>query len=475
MRQVTETNETSATVLADPAPQRVASNRSHADATSHVRSQWVWWSAAFIALCARLAYSDSLTGEFLFDDRVDIIDNFTQRPPRPLWRVLATRDVSGLHVHSRPVVVLSFAVNYLCGGFTTWNYHVTNLVIHILAGLVLLGIVRRTLLLPGMERYAGASLPLAWLIALVWTLHPLETQAVSYIVQRYESLMGLFYVWALYCAIRALTGSRIRRWGALSFIASLLAMGSKEPAITIPLIVLLYDRAFVAGSFRESWRRHGGLHAALAIAGLLYIPFYWACSGTGQQRWAGFGIDTPWYAYAATQPAVILHYLRLCFWPSGQCLEYGWPIARTAGEIVPGALVIGGLLAVTAWACWRRPRWGFLGAWFFLILAPTSSLMPIADVAYEHRMYLPSAAVCAVTVLALYELMRPRLAARVWTWPAAALYLLPVAAVVLALGACTFLRNRVYASELAIWEDCVRKCPGNAGPCQSRYHADGPP
>ena len=90
---------------------------------------------------------------------------------------------------------------------------------------------------------------------------------------------------------------------------------------------------------------------------------------------------------------MILHYLRLAFWPGGLCLDYGWPVARTAGEIVPGAIVVGGLLAATVWALVRRPMWGFLGAWFFLMLAPTSSILPIEDLAFEHRMYLPLAAV----------------------------------------------------------------------------------
>ena len=103
---------------------------------------------------------------------------------------------------------------------------------------------------------------------------------------------------------------------------------------------------------------------------------------------------------------MILHYLRLAFWPHPLVLDYGWPVAQTVGEILPGAIVVGGL----AWRrpsmpCWRGPAWGFLGAWFFLILAPTSSVMPLADLAFEHRMYLPLAAVVTVTVLGGYRLL----------------------------------------------------------------------
>jgi tetratricopeptide (TPR) repeat protein len=166
--------------------------------------------------------------------------------------------------------------------------------------------------------------------------------------------------------------------------------------------------------------------------------------------------------YARTQPGIILHYLRLCFWPQGQCFDYGWSVARTAEEIVPGVLVIGSLLVLTVLCISRWPAWGFLGAWFFVFLAPTSSFLPVRDLANEHRMYLPLIAVVVAVVMGGYRLSR-RLAVRFWLTAQnrRALQVAGVAFAVLALGATTYTRNEVYRSHVALWADVVEKAPEN--------------
>ena len=159
---------------------------------------------------------------------------------------------------------------------------------------------------------------------------------------------------------------------------------------------------------------------------------------------------------------MILHYLRLSFWPDPLVFDYGWPVAHTAAEILPGAVVVGGLLAATAYALARWPMWGTLGAWFFLILAPTSSIMPIADLAFEHRMYLPLAAVVAATVIAGYALLeRLHAALRIPKWGANIVRVGLVLALVAALGVTSYARNRVYQSEWSLWNDVVHKAPDN--------------
>ena len=173
--------------------------------------------------------------------------------------------------------------------------------------------------------------------------------------------------------------------------------------------------------------------------------------------WAGFDLPTctPWQ-YACSQPGVILHYLRLAVWPDTLCLDYWWPVAKTAGEILPGALVIGGLLAATVWALWRAPAWGFLGAWFFVILAPTSSIMPIVDLAFEHRMYLPLAAVAAAAVCGVFLLSR-RLPPRQVAWAGLALAGLALAA----LAYRTAQRNQDYENMTLMWNQVVALRPEN--------------
>ena len=362
-----------------------------------------------------------------------------------------------MHLHCRPVVAATFALNYGFSGLQPHDYHCTNLAIHVLSGLALFGLARRTLL--AIPRYAPRATVLALLVALFWTVHPLQTQAVSYIVQRFESLMGLLFFTTVYAAARGMASSRPRWWFVGSAAACWLALGCKEVAIVLPIVTLLYDRAFFGGSFREAWRGRRGLYLAMFASWLVFGPFYRAYSGS-EGRWAGFAISTRWYEYAWTQPAVILRYLRLCFWPADQCLDYGWPIARTAAEIVPAALCLGVLVVATIWATWRAPRCGFLGDWFFLILMPTSSVMPIDDLAYEHRMYLPSAAVAAGFVVAMYEVGRRLAPSPQVKWGRGILLAVPALLIAL-LGTVAFQRNRVFATERAIWEDTVRKRPEN--------------
>jgi tetratricopeptide (TPR) repeat protein len=171
--------------------------------------------------------------------------------------------------------------------------------------------------------------------------------------------------------------------------------------------------------------------------------------------------------YARSELGVILHYLRLVFWPSGLSLDYGWPIASSAREIVPGAIVVGILLAATLWALVRKPTWGFLGAWFFLILAPTSSFMPIRDLAFEQRMYLPLAAVVALAVVAAH-LLSERMAARLFASEERRRHVRIAAAIVLmlplttALGWRTYVRNLDYRDPISIWTATTKVSPQNS-------------
>ena len=151
----------------------------------------------------------------------------------------------------RPVLNLSLALNYLMGGTAAWGYHLVNLLIHLCAGLVLYGILRRT--------FRGFDLPAA-AVALLWTAHPIQTEAVTYIVQRAESLMGLFYFLTLYCFIRYGEGSR--RWAVLSVLACFLGMGTKEVMVSAPLVVLFTTAPLSAAR----WRRPGGRGAATILA-----------------------------------------------------------------------------------------------------------------------------------------------------------------------------------------------------------------
>lgn len=419
-------------------------------------------AAALLVVATFAAYSTTFHYPFVFDDAHDILENYSIRQLWPPSRIFVGWFNGRSYVHGRPLVNLSFALNYATGKLNPFHFHITNFTIHVLAGLALFGIARRTFQQPLLaNRYGAVATPLALVIAGAWTLHPLQTQAVTYVTQRYESMMGLFYLLSLYCAIRSDVSRHARWWAAASVTACLVSMGSKEVAVSIPLVILLYDRAFMAGSFAEAWRRRRGFYVALA-ATWIALGVHMVVSG-GRGGWAGFGLRIKPVDYAASEFGVILHYLRLSFWPYPQVFDYGWPIARTAAQIVPQAIVVGGLLVATAYALVRRPMWGVLGAWFFLILAPTSSIMPIVDLAYEHRMYLSLAAVVVAAVIGAYEGLK-RLETRFapTLWKKRLLYALPALAVLGALGAAAFCRNQVYQSEWLLWYDTVQKVPRNA-------------
>ncbi len=408
------------------------------------------WAAAAVFLAAVLAYANSLSAPFIFDDSPGIIFNVTIRRLWS-WDVLSPPG-GGSGVQSRPLINLSLALNYALGGAEVWGYHLFNVLVHAAAGLVLFGLVRRTLLQPPLAaRWGPAALPLAFTVAALWTVHPLQTESVTCVMQRTESLMGFFYLLTLYLFVRGTDPAAAHpgRWCALSIFSCLLGMASKEVMVTAPLLVLLYDRTFVAGTFRAAWQRRRPFYLGLAATWLLLAFLVWD-SGGQRGPAAGFGLGmTPW-TYLLTQCEAIVHYLRLVIWPHPLILDYGWPFVQSPLEVAPQALLLLALAGGTLLALRRHSALGFAGAWFFLILAPSSSVVPlVAQTIAEHRMYLPLAAVLAVTVCGLHTLLGRR-----------SYQLFFVLALVL--GGVTVRRNLDYRSELSICEVTVRDRPGNA-------------
>ena len=407
--------------------------------------------AAVLVLAACAAYAGSFAGPFVYDDLTSIPDNLSLRHLWPLSGPLSPPH-GGFTVDGRPVLNLSLALNYAFGRARVGGYHAVNLLIHVLAGLALFGLVRRALERPGLGgRFAAAALPIAFTVAALWLLHPLQTEAVDYIVQRAESLMGLFYLLTLYCFLRGAereeAGSGARGWWAAACGACLLGMGTKEVMVTAPVLALCYDRTFVAGSFREAWRRRRGVHVALMAT---WIPLGLLVAGAGGNRGgsSGFAAGVGWWTYGLTQFQAIATYLRLSLWPRPLIFEYGSFWARTPGEVLPYAALVVPLAAGALWALVQRPVLGFLGLWFFGILAPTSLVPGALQMIAEHRMYLPLAAIIALVVAAAYRLAGRR----------GLTVLLAVAA---AFGGLTFHRNRDYRSELALWGDAVAKRPSS--------------
>ena len=296
---------------------------------------------------------------------------------------------------------------------------------------------------------ADAARWIATAVALLWALHPLQTETVTCVVQRTEALVALFYLLTLYLFVRGVEASEPQVWHSAALVACLLGMASKEVMVTAPLIVVLYDRTFVAGTFREAWRQRKEFYALLAAT---WLVLGWLVIREGGARGAvagfGFGI-TPW-SYALTQCNALVHYGVLAVWPHALILDYGSEVTASVRDALPAALVLAVLLAGTITALRRHPVVGFVAAWFFVILAPSSSVVPlVSQTVAEHRMYLPLASVVVFAAVGLWTLIGRR-------------SLLIGASVALGFGAIAIHRNEAYRSNVAIWTDTVAKRPLNA-------------
>jgi tetratricopeptide (TPR) repeat protein len=447
-------------------------------------------ACAVIVLCALAVYHNSFSGPFIFDDAWSIKTNPSIHRLGSALSPPPERGVGG-----RPILNLTFAINYALAGLDVRGYHALNLLIHALAGLTLFGIVRRTLTsrlatrrseisnlrfeMSEATQMRGEGTPptvLALAVAVIWVVHPLQTEAVTYISQRAESLMGLFYLLTLYCFIRSVENGRSgfrpdtsginpdlqsnrgslpnsvfqlfspsAFWMLASVLSCLLGVLSKEIIVTAPVMVMLYDRTFVAGSFREAWRLRWRYYLGLAGTWLLLARLMMNL----RERGIGFEQGVAWWSYALTSCRSVVLYLKLAVWPHPLVLDYGIDVVQHATEAVPYALILAGLVAATLVALWRRPAMGFAGAWFFIILAPASSVVPVTGQPMaEHRMYLSLAAVVAGGVFGLYAWIGRR-------------SLIVFVAAVMGLGWLGIQRNKDYRSAWAIWSDTIAKCPGN--------------
>ncbi len=446
--------------------------------------------ALALVIAGSWAYATSFAGVFVGDDIEAIVANPHIKVLWPLSQAMsAPPDTT---VAGRPVASITLALNYELAPpdvrdvFTpdvdappgtpadpfyrnVWGYHALNLGVHLAAGLLLFGVVRRTLASPSLRgRFGRASAACAFAVSLLWLVHPLQTESVVYIVQRVESLMGLFYLLTLYCAIRALeaTQRRSRRWWiAGSIVACALGMGCKEAMVGAPIAVAVWiwmcrpDDRLSSPAVR--WLVTGLAATWIVLAVLV------ASDARSQSVGFGLGGWTSW-SYLRTQTAVIAHYLRLSFFPTPLVFMYGWLPAASWTGVAPQASLLVILAALTGLALARRHPLGLVGVWFFLVLAPSSSILPIpTEVAAEHRMYLPLASVIAVIVIGGYHLGRrvlgTRAADRAWAWRVADIGVwMGIIAVAATLATMTRARNRDYWSNEGLFLDTVQKRPENA-------------
>jgi protein O-mannosyl-transferase len=419
----------------------------------------VSWRAAVVAVVATLTYWNSLSAPFVGDDRLSVLENQQIRNLWPLGPVL----IPGreLPTAGRPLVNLSLAINYAIGGLDVRGYHVWNVAVHVGCALILFGIVRRTLELPCLRAIWGErARDVALAASLVWMLHPLNTEAVDYITQRTESMMALCFLLTLYASIRALDGRRGRAWSLASVLSCAAGMACKESMVAAPLVVVLYDRIFRYRSLGEAVRQRGPFYTALAAMWLELIALLW--SGPRIHS-AGFSTDVSPWTYLLNQSMMIVRYLRLAVCPSSLVINYGPPVPATLASVAPYAVVVLALLGASATALVFRPKLGFPLAWFFITLAPTTTIVPIAtEVGAERRMYLPLMALVVLAVVcagAIWDQVKRRWPALASNRAARLAGAAALAFVALPLAAGTIARNREYASGLTLARTTLERWP----------------
>ncbi len=424
-----------------------------------------------LLLVGVLVYANSLQGPLLLDDHGNIAANPGIRRLWPLSAALAPPP-GPISFYTRPVLNLTMAWDYAHSGTGVAGYRRTNVTLHVLSGFMLFLLLgrlmrRRSCPSPWMDPdgfpawlrpfFPDAAGVASFAAALLWVAHPLNTAAMNYLSQRGELLVTLFILALFYSLMRAADAAPAGRWKwqAAAVIACLLGMGSKENMLVAPLLALVFDRLFLADSWREVFRRRGLVH------GLLWLTAWWPI----HRQWlhsphflpGAVPGDARWH-YALTQCWALARMLRLAFWPDPLVFYYGAGLVTDWRMVWPQALFLLAVVITSLWALFKYPRAGFAGAVFFGLLAPSSTLIPIwGQPVAEHRMYAPLAALSA---LAAAGLCRIGMRARRRDVSLSA-FLILVLAASLGLGAMTSRRNAVYRDSLDLWLDTVRKVPGS--------------
>jgi tetratricopeptide (TPR) repeat protein len=388
-----------------------------------------WIAVGLLAVAIGAVYGPFVKVPFVYDDNAAIIANSSIRS---IWPLIGPREHPGplnpatdLPTSGRPLVNLSFAINYAYGGLNPTGYHAVNILIHFLTSLLIWTIVKRSLLLPYFEeRYATSAGWFALIVAMLWAIHPLQTEAVIYATQRTELMVALFFVATLYCSLRywqtfddLSVGKDANRaiargqappvarkvWLGCAVLASLAGMASKEVMVSAPLMILLFDRTFISGSLQKAIRRFWPLYVGLACTWLLLLM---RNLNAPRGATAGLGLRISPWEWWLTQAKIFWIYLKLVVWPWPLLIYYELPPLQKFAEAWMYVLPAGLLVAATLVLLWRNQPAGYLLAWVFVILAPTSLVPIITEQAAERRMYLPLVAIVALLVIGAWRLLQ---------------------------------------------------------------------
>ena len=409
-----------------------------------------------LVLVVVVIYAHTLDGPFVFDDRPNIVSNLHIRMSEFSFKNLADAAFKS-PANQRPLSNISFALNYYLHGYNRTGFHLVNILIHIGSGIFLYIFVKTTLGTPNIRLDADQRLWIAFFTAAIWMVHPLQTQSISYVVQRMNSMAAMFYVLSmlLYARFR-LCERRKQKCSLLAgcIIAALLALASKQIAATLPFVILAYELYF----FRQA--RSKIYIASLIGCFLLTIVTVLILLGGDPIDRILMGYERREFTLIQrllTQPRVVLFYLSLLIWPSPSRLNLDHDFALSHSLMDPistvlAILALAVMILIAAITAKKQPLVSFGIVWFFTNLVIESSIIPL-EIIFEHRTYLPSMMLILTMVSVAFKVIRPK-------WLCVALLSILTAAG--SIG--TYTRNQVWTSAVTIWQDSALKSPQKARP-----------
>lgn len=417
---------------------------------------------AVIILCCLgiIIYSNTFDCSFQFDDNMSIVEN-------SIIRNLANLRVIWNYWPTRFITFLTFAFNYHYNELHVFGYHLFNLIVHIGSAILVFWLSNLTFSMPVVKKeiISENRFLFALFAALIFLSHPIQTQAVTYIYQRATSLAGFFYLLSLclYVKSRLLEVSndfvsKSRFFYVFALFIGIIATVTKEHTFTLPLAIILYEFCFLKSGKQIKWKN---IIPFLIIASIIPFLLFFSKLATfaDVQRF----MEEPLTAghYFLTQLRVMVTYIRLLFVPLNQNIDYDYPITKSLMEL-PCIASLLLLIFILLAAILISPRYrlvSFSIFWFFLTLLPESSVIPLKDVIFEHRLYLPMVGYSLFLVSAIYYLFGKNTIKRM---------VIILLMIVTCYSILTYTRNFVWRDEFTLWNDAIRKSPQKARPYNSR-------
>ena len=422
---------------------------------------------AIILVLGTVIYSNSFDCTFHFDDIISIVNND------------AIKDVSDINTiwksnSRRFIAYLSLAINHHFGALNVWGYHFFNLMIHLTTSLLVYWLMFITLKTPNVKSLIPVKDHqwIALVVALIFVSHPLATQSVTYIIQRMASMVTLFYLFAiiLYLKGRLNQGSTSLSIGYFitALIAAIFALFTKENAFTIPLVILLVEISlFKRDKIVVNFSKPRIILGCIVFLSFLLLLFSRVSSSFFQTIPPSFGHTytvTPWN-YLLTQFSVIVKYIQLLCFPINLNFDYDYAISNSLME--PRTfLSLGFLLALVGLSLYlfkKQKLISFGIMWFFITISIESSFIPLADLIFEHRTYLPSVGFFMILTVGIYQLM----------WQKNKKIALGFIFLIIGINSfATYQRNKVWKNEGTLWNDVIAKSPNKARPylCRGNYY-----